>query len=399
MEFIPAVAATEEGGEWEVEEGGSPKCPVVAVHRVRQDHKKAKGVHYNREYYKNWIHHWLFACQKAGGCIDQKHATRAISCNCLADPQLSEPEMVAAVEYLYGYGLLEKTEQQTLLREWIKYDGDHIVGNGYQRGQPGWKMSYLLPGTQVLICKNALCLILGLGTTAWGTALTGKEQLWQISWRSFHRFWHSNHPKLIIAGSREDICNECYIYANRYKYASRKKSEAEEGEEGPPQQEVANDIDNRTEGMLAGEQLVKDAARHVKMAQQQRELYQDKKLEAKGTVELPPTECALCFVADYVQNMQIPNFASEQPGATYYYSAMNAYIFGAVDATKDNLYAYNYTEDVAKNGGNNVASLLMHHIEDNVATTESHSRRLTWCSTTVEGRTRTGMSSACCTSW
>jgi hypothetical protein len=80
-------------------------------------------------------------------------------------------------------------------------------------------------------------------------------------------------------------------------------------------------------------------------------------------VERIPSERTLCFVADYAQNMYIPNFASEQPGATYYYSPMSCYCFGVVDASKDHLSAWMYTEDVAKKGGNNVASLLMHHLD------------------------------------
>jgi hypothetical protein len=121
--------------------------------------------------------------------------------------------------------------------------------------------------------------------------------------------------------------------------------------------------------------LVKAAARHVVQAQQQRILYQDKKKEAIATAALPPSQRVLCYVADYAQNMQIPNFASEQPGATYYYSAMNVYVFGVVDAHRDSLNAFIYPEDVAKKGGNNVASLLMLHLQqqgiiDQAVTTE-----------------------------
>ena len=61
--------------------------------------------------------------------------------------------------------------------------------------------------------------------------------------------------------------------------------------------------------------------------------------------------------------MYLPSFASEQPGATYYYSPLNVYVFGVVDAAIDKLYAYMYMEDIGKKGGNNVASLLMHHLE------------------------------------
>jgi hypothetical protein len=459
--FIPAVAAE----NVQFEEGF--KSPVVAVHRVRAAHKKAKGVHYNQGYYKEWMRRWVFGCIGAGGCIDRKHATRASSCNCIGQMNLSEEQMVATVDYLYGFGVLEKAEQQTLLKEWINY-GEHI-GVGLHRGSPAKKMRYLLPGTQLLICKDALCLLLGLGTTAWDTlvrmsknnlppshgltgevgnardmetsavldtffgellnqaapratllirnlvrgqvdtslrdeegglldlpshmtkrglfnsllgergwkhkydnrgriidrsAIEGATQLKAVSWTSFTRHWQKNHPKLIIAGSREDICNECFVYANKYKYGQRKKGDQrDEVEQQDPPEEVAIDEAMDCAEMVAGEELVKAAARHVEMAQQQRLLYQDKKQEAIGTSSLPPTERVLCFVADYAQNMQIPNFASEQPGATYYYAPMNAYVFGVVDASQDSLSAYIYTEDVAKKGGNNVASLLMHHID------------------------------------
>ena len=78
----------------------------------------------------------------------------------------------------------------------------------------------------------------------------------------------------------------------------------------------------------------------------------------------------LCYVADYAQNMCLPNFASEQPGATYYYSPFNVYVFGVVDASIDSLTAYMYPEDIGKKGGNNVASLLMRHLHrTSIATT------------------------------
>jgi hypothetical protein len=133
-------------------------------------------------------------------------------------------------------------------------------------------------------------------------------------------------------------------------------------QQGPPDAEEINE-DNEVATMLHGEELVKVAARHVEMAQQQRALYQQKRQQAIDTVDRSPAERVLCYVADYAQNMYIPNFAGEQPGATYYYSPMSCYVFGVVDGAIDKLSAYMYTEDTAKKGGNNVASLLMHHLE------------------------------------
>jgi hypothetical protein len=115
--------------------------------------------------------------------------------------------------------------------------------------------------------------------------------------------------------------------------------------------------------MVAGEKTVADAAKHVLMAQEQRELFRMKKEAAVLSLNKDPSERVLCFVADYAQNMYIPNFASEQPGATYYYSPMNAYVFGIVDTSIKKLAAYIYTEDIGKKGGNNVTSLLMLHLE------------------------------------
>jgi hypothetical protein len=101
----------------------------------------------------------------------------------------------------------------------------------------------------------------------------------------------------------------------------------------------------------------------VRSAQEQRDIYRKKKKEAIDSLQQPPAERVLCFVADFAQNMNIPNFASKQPGATYYYAPMSAYVFGVVDASQDRLAAYVYTEDQVKKGGNNVASLLMLHLQ------------------------------------
>ncbi|CAB9505274.1 unknown protein [Seminavis robusta] len=114
--------------------------------------------------------------------------------------------------------------------------------------------------------------------------------------------------------------------------------------------------------MVEQEQMLIKAAEHVKSAISQRHYYQKKKEEAMATMENNPAERSLCYVADYSQNMAVPSFSFEQPGETYYYSPLAAYCFGVVDCATDHLSAYTYTEDIAKKGGNNVASLLWHHL-------------------------------------
>jgi hypothetical protein len=71
-------------------------------------------------------------------------------------------------------------------------------------------------------------------------------------------------------------------------------------------------------------------------------------------------------VCDYCQNLGIPHFGGEQPGDTYYYSPLNIFCFGIVDASTspEQLYAYGYSEDVGAKGGNNVASLVIKYLED-----------------------------------
>jgi hypothetical protein len=158
-------------------------------------------------------------------------------------------------------------------------------------------------------------------------AIEGLEQQDPPSWTSFCRYWKKHHPKLFIAGAREDICNQCYhVFANRHRYAMKKKTAEEEGEEetnsnddddeqqeqiGPQEGDGSGDEDD-VAAMVQGEALILAAGRHVEMAQQQRALYQLKRQTAVATADKRPSEGVLCFVADYTQNMYIPNFASEQ---------------------------------------------------------------------------------------
>jgi hypothetical protein len=102
------------------------------------------------------------------------------------------------------------------------------------------------------------------------------------------------------------------------------------------------------------------AAKHVMMAQKQRALFNKKKEEAYNDRDKSKEERVFTFVADYSQNMYLPSFREAQPGETYYYSPVNGYCFGVVDAScrPSQLYAHVYLEDTGKKGGDNVASML-----------------------------------------
>jgi hypothetical protein len=479
MEFVPAIAAQE--SPWEEDEDGISISPVLGIHRSRLVLLKATSTGLEVQFRKQLLRKFLLhLISLQSDCIDTNDGTRPTKCRCMnALTRFQESEAVNCVEYLYGFGLLTKSEQQTLVMEWMKY-ADFIT-KAYRRGDILKKTCYLLPGTPYLICKDAMCRLLGLGKDAWRTIrklvkdnatpshgligrlgnkfnkgmddmlkdyfaevvklaqpratlvirhlvrnqvqtelreddddivelpahmskrslydrmlaelgwkyiydgrsriierqeIEGMEQQQSPSWSTFLSYWSKHHPKLFVAGAREDVCNQCYIFANRHRYAAKKKQDDElhaiAGDDliGPSVEEPQPNEEEEEDTMVRGEELVKTAARHVEMAQVQRCLYQQKRQEAIATRERPPSERVLCFVADYAQNMYIPNFAGEQPGATYYYSPLSLYVFGVVDASKDCLSAWMYGEDIAKKGGNNVASLLMKHLEHHdIATT------------------------------
>jgi hypothetical protein len=472
MASTPASAALYHShDDWEEPDRGN-KSPVLYVHQHRRNlspqNRQTCGVLHEKALIRTWFN----TVASVTVCVDQKNQHRASKCSCLMEAATyADGEGIASiVDYLYEFALLELEEQRIILKEWIKYsESAQMMLKRADR-----RRVYLLPGSAFLICKDALCKLLGMGHTAWTTitkiarenlppshglkgqvgnrrdlqledtvstflsklnelaipratmvirqlvrgtvqtelrdddddirelpshftrkgmfnqllnelgwqyhydakgritervALPDIEQKRTPSWFMFFRYWKKKYPKLVVATAREDICNQCFVYANQHKYfTARKDDAADEDEEqplddqGPPEDDDDEDDEDGVQKMLDGETLVRKAARHVEMAQLQRYMYQRKKKEAKDTMNEPPSNRVLTYVADYAQNMYLPNFASEQPGATYYYSPLSAFCFGIVDGDVDTLTAWVYTEEDAKKGGNNVASLMMHHL-------------------------------------
>jgi hypothetical protein len=104
-------------------------------------------------------------------CLDIKNNNRPTNCRCMGIiTRLSEPDAVLAIDYLFGFAILPKADQQSLLTEWIKY-GD-TISRAYTRGDGRKRACFLLPGTTYMICKDALCLLLGIGKKAWKTVMT-----------------------------------------------------------------------------------------------------------------------------------------------------------------------------------------------------------------------------------
>ena len=63
------------------------------------------------------------------------------------------------------------------------------------------------------------------------------------------------------------------------------------------------------------------------------------------------------------QNLSLPNLEGEQPGNTYYFSPLTAYLFGVVDNATDDgddrMRCYTWLEGEADRGANNICSCLL----------------------------------------
>ena len=198
-------------------------------------------------------------------------------------------------------------------------------------------------------------------------AVRGQEMLPCPAWSFFCDYWKENFAHLKIQKPRKDVCGECFKYANSMKTLSgHKRQLEEEGEEDLPTEYDAvlkcrrkeETHEESTRRMLELEREVEKASLHVKMAKEQRELFNLHKKAAAATRDSPKSERTATFVCDYAQNLYVPNFGDEQPGETYYYSPLNAYVFGMVDCSSNTLHAHLYMEGEGKKGGNNVASMI-----------------------------------------
>jgi hypothetical protein len=198
-------------------------------------------------------------------------------------------------------------------------------------------------------------------------------------WTTFRNYWKKNFPKVIIPGRGEDICDKCVVFANQIRYrqgtpASVGLTEALLDENND---EVGELVDlNLDQGdmieitkakerkQLQSEQVILDAARHIEMEQKQRRYFQQLKKQAVENAQKAREERKYVFVADYAQNMAVPNFAGEQPGAAYYYSPLSGYVFGMIDCSTSPsvLSAHTYFEMEGKKGGNNVASMVWNEL-------------------------------------
>ena len=103
------------------------------------------------------------------------------------------------------------------------------------------------------------------------------------------------------------------------------------------------------------ENIVLNAAEHVKSARAQKQL-------AASKIKLcQENDQVVTLVVDYCQNLDLPHVGQDQPGETYYFSPLWLYCLGIVDSRTNKLYAYLYPESASKKRANNTSSCLLHY--------------------------------------
>jgi hypothetical protein len=116
------------------------------------------------------------------------------------------------------------------------------------------------------------------------------------------------------------------------------------------------------------QRIANEIKQHIEDATAMRGLCQTVIQDAKTATrdDFADEDMVITLVADYCQDMEMPFFGKDQPGETYYYTPKTINLFGIVDCNseKEVLHAYSYGEEQGGKGGNNVASLLMKHLED-----------------------------------
>ena len=212
-----------------------------------------------------------------------------------------------------------------------------------------------------------------------------------VSFPTYFSLWKRDFNNLKVSRPAEDICKDCYVFANRHRHlAHHTITRQHDGDDVRSDSGSSDDNDadvadlgvclttnvdlNFAEAASNGadeerELILLQAAEHVKMARAQRALYQAKVAEAvaDATAGKDHAERRYTFVVDFGQNMELPVYNKEQPGITYYYSPLSIYNLGIVNhahvyddgRVTEHMHCHVYHEGVGKKGANNVASLIV----------------------------------------
>jgi hypothetical protein len=179
-----------------------------------------------------------------------------------------------------------------------------------------------------------------------------------VSFPMYFNFWKRNYKKMKVSRLVEDICKDCDIFASRHRYLANHTSSRQHYDDdksnidSTADEDTNNDNDcvekysaslmefdlNQLEaasdqtGELR-EQLLLEAAEHMKMARVQRNFYQEMVANAVADAKADKDHSLwqYTFVVYYGQNMELPVYNKEQPGIMYYHSPLSIYNLGIVD--------------------------------------------------------------------
>jgi hypothetical protein len=207
---------------------------------------------------------------------------------------------------------------------------------------------------------------------------SGVEYGQVCSWGFFWNYWNRHHSKIVVRKPSKDICGLCYQFHLGDRTTASSSTDVSDDsslhhdsdDENENEKEDDNDIANALmeERERETQKIANKIKQHIEDATSMRVLCQKAIEEAKTATRenVADEDMVITLVADYCQNMEMPFFGKDQPGETYYYTPKTINLFGIVDCSpeKEVLHAYGYGEEHGGKGGNNVASLLMKHLED-----------------------------------
>jgi hypothetical protein len=167
-----------------------------------------------------------------------------------------------------------------------------------------------------------------------------------ISLRSFEEFWKNDFEfkNLKIRSPAKDVCDECAIYRNKICSMS--------------------DADYST----FNEEIISEQNLHIQCYRAMRDEYERDIRKAK---DVSDSDRPIVLSFDYAQNLEIPHDPL-QPQKFYFTSRLKAYQFGVVNEELDIHTHYIYSEYVSGKGADEVASMLLHYIKNELKRNSRH---------------------------
>jgi hypothetical protein len=115
----------------------------------------------------------------------------------------------------------------------------------------------------------------------------GSAALPICDWKSFRLVWKAKFPLLKIRNPCEDVCGDCVIFRNRFRYLSggggrvANDNDDTSGSEDNNSSALDSDSDDADDDLMRDERLISKANEHVVHASAQRRLSQQREREAK----------------------------------------------------------------------------------------------------------------------